>query len=722
MFISKEKRAFWLFLLWVLVLPVIHQPGLAQDDDMFIVEDSADPAADAEPADAAEQEEGAQSGEGGQSEEGETADGPLPDEGGPVDEGENEVLDESGAGEVVEDGGVVEEGEEGGEGEDLHPELPALSADPQELLAKVNGPASAGKHQDVIAILQEHEDAVGELPELLTIYIEAQLASDKTDWNQVNRLARQLSSKDPESALADYAQGMYYVNAKKPDLGRAMTFLGKARSAKKPYPAATTAYYMVLARRFGLIALALIALPIVFVAKKIKAKKAAAAALSLDELPDQKGAAKEAGTAEKEAEKTEGDGAGAAEDKKAQPKKKAKAKTKAAKEKTADIEAKANEPEAEESSDEDAEEKQPVEKPAGPAPVAASAVAPSAAQPAATPAVAPVAPTVPLTAPPAAASYQTITAKHQAEIEQLRELIRPGRRAPVQADPELDSLWSELSRKAMQGKISPQARREEPPVGGYRTAARPSAPAASPSYQEPMAPDVDFNVSMDLSEESLKDDLTVKLKMMAITDAELRDMFAQKNPKHIPHLIEYVLTKPEPVRLAFVARELGNYADPAVIDVLAGLLYHDDQRVALAAIQGLEQTKKVPAIPHLCPFLRSEIPLLAQAARTALNNFGPVKIMQAFHNLPQNSDARVRSAGVFVLSRMKGAQVEEILKQMLNDDSLDIRCDVILAMSYQKNPVYLDALREFFRIAADRDKALARKAIVYLQGFVSHRK
>ncbi|EKD83351.1 MAG: hypothetical protein ACD_39C00733G0001, partial [uncultured bacterium] len=153
-----------------------------------------------------------------------------------------------------------------------------------------------------------------------------------------------------------------------------------------------------------------------------------------------------------------------------------------------------------------------------------------------------------------------------------------------------------------------------------------------------------------------------------------------------------------------------------------GLLYNEDQRVTLAAIQGLENSKKVVSILHLCPFLKSEVPLLAQAARTALNNFGAVKIMQAFHNLPQHSDERIRSAGVFVMSRMKGAQVEELLKQMLNDDSLDIRCDVILAMSYQKNPVYLDALREFFRIATDRDKTLARKAIVYLQGFVTRKK
>ena len=709
MLISKEKRAFWLFLLWVLILPVIHQPGMAQDDDMFIVEDSAEGETATAAADA-------------------PSSAPAPEEGVPVTEGENAVFDQAGEGDSVVAEGAAEGDSgagEGGEDEDLHPELPALSADPQELLAKVNGLAKAGKHKDVIEILQEHEDAVGELPELLAIYVEALLASDKPDWNQINRLGRQLGSKDPESSLANYAQGMYYVNAKKQDLGRAMTFLGKARSAKKPYSGAGSAYYMVLARRFGLIALALVALPIVVVVKKIKAKKAAAA-LNLDALPDQK---EKAGDAEAAPAKAEGEPPRPAGDKKAESKKKVKAKAKAGKEKAAEPEADEKAPDAEEKddsadkgseeTDEEKEAPEPV-KPAKTAPAPAQAApAVQAVVPQAAPAAAP-----PLTAPPAAATYQTITAKHQAEIEQLRELIRPGRRAPVQADPELDSLWGELSRKAMQGKIAPQFRREEPVAGGYRSGApsRPSAAGSGASYPEPMTPDVDFNVSMDLSEEALKDDLTVKLKMMAITDGELRDMFAQKNPRHIPHLIEYVLTKPEPVRLAFVARELGHYDDPAVIDVLAGLLYNEDQRVALAAIQGLEQTKKVPAIQHLCPFLRSEIPLLAQAARTALNNFGPVKIMQAFHNLPQNSDERIRSAGVFVLSRMKGAQVEVLLKQMLNDDSLDIRCDVILAMSYQKNPVYLDALREFFRIAADRDKTLARKAIVYLQGFVTRKK
>ena len=298
-------------------------------------------------------------------------------------------------------------------------------------------------------------------------------------------------------------------------------------------------------------------------------------------------------------------------------------------------------------------------------------------------------------------------------------MTRPERRPSVQADPELDALWSNLSRKALAGRIGPHARRQD-----LISAARSSSPAYMPVAGQKDS-DIDFNtsdVTIDLSDEALREDLIGKLKMLCISDGELRELFAMKNAAHIPHLIEYILTKPEPLRLAFVTREIGHYGDPAVIDTLASLLYHQDERVALAAIQGLENSKKPAAVLHLCPFLRSEMPLLAQAARSALSNFGAVKILQAFKNLPEHSDEKIREAGVFVLSRMKGNAVEELLKKMLHDDSLEVRTRVILAMSYQKNPVYIDALREFFRIAADSDKAMARKAIVYLQGFVERQK
>lgn len=726
---NREKRAFWLFVIWVAALPLMFQPDLAaQDDEDFIVDNEVTE----EPADAA----AAPAADPAVASPASGSADPAVDEASQTDPGSaegTEPVAEGGEEAVVDTEGAAEGGEEAAEGE-TPADMPALSADPNVLLGKVNGLSKAGKHKEVVAELQEFEDAVVESNELLAIYVEALIKTDKPDWDTVNRLARVLGSKDNSSSLANYAQGLYWQNAKKPDNSKAVMYFGKAKAAKKPYPGASTAYYIALVKSYWIILLAVIALPIVAVVQKKKKQKAALAALTetpvaegteaapagddpaakLQELlqptdaaakpADAKAAA--AVAAPTAAVGTESKAVTAAD----KPAKtdptapttrkvvKVVRKVKAAKPKDAD-----------EVVEEIIEEEPPAKsvppaKPVPPYRPGQSSAAVSPAEPVST---------------PAAADYGTITAKRQAEIEKIREMTRPERRPSVQADPELDALWSNLSRKALAGRIGPHARRQD-----SISVARSSSPAYMPVAGQKDS-DIDFNtsdVTIDLSDEALREDLIGKLKMLCISDGELRELFAMKNAAHIPHLIEYILTKPEPLRLAFVTREIGHYGDPAVIDTLASLLYHQDERVALAAIQGLENSKKPAAVLHLCPFLRSEMPLLAQAARSALSNFGAVKILQAFKNLPEHSDEKIREAGVFVLSRMKGNAVEELLKKMLHDDSLEVRTRVILAMSYQKNPVYIDALREFFRIAADSDKAMARKAIVYLQGFVERQK
>ncbi len=752
---NREKRAFWLFVIWVAALPLMFQPDLsAQDDEELIIdtevpEEPADAGAPATGTDteAATTETASGSAEPAAGEASQTE--PLPDvpagDAAPADaapvEGAEPVAD--GGEEAVIDTGEAagEGGEEAAEGE-TPAAMPALSADPNMLLGKVNGLSKAGKHKEVVAELQEFEDAVVESNELLAIYVEALIKTDKPDWNTVNRVARVLGAKDNSSSLANYAQGLYWQNTKKPDNSKAVMYFGKAKAAKTPYPGASTAYYIALVKSYWIILLAVVALPVVAVVQKKKKQKAALAALA--ETPAAEGA---------EPAPAGGDPAAKLQELLQTPE----AAAKPADAKPADAKPVAAQTEPVTSAGKDtadagkvAKTDQKTETQAAPAKEAGStttrkvvkvvrkvkAAKPKDAdevveeiieeEPPAKPFVpyrpgqssTPVAPSVsPVNTP--ADEYGTISAKRRAEIEQIREMARPERRPSVQADPELDALWSNLSRKALAGRIGPHARRQD-----AISAARSSSPSFSPLAGQKES-DIDFNtsdLSIDLSDEALREDLIGKLKMLCISDGELRELFAMKNAAHIPHLIEYVLTKPEPLRLSFVARELGHYGDPAVIDTLASLLYHKDERVALAAIQGLENSKKPAAVLHLCPFLRSEIPLLAQAARTALSNFGAVKILQAFKNLPDHSDEKIREAGVFVLSRMKGNAVEELLKKMLHDDSLEVRTRVILAMSYQKNPVYIDALREFFRIAAESDKAMARKAIVYLQGFVERQK
>ncbi len=715
---KRERRAFWLFLLWMASLPFLQFHNLSAQEEELILD--AEPAADAPaPGNAPAADGGAPSAvdAAGQPAASDTvAADPQPGDPaaaeGEVPAAEPEV--------VAGDPGA--EGTEGAEGQDPAT-MPALSADPNMLLGKVTGLSKAGKHKEVIAELQDFEDAVIESNELLAIYVEALIKIDKPDWNNVNRLARVLGSKDNSSSLANYAQGLYWENSKKPDMGKAVGFYGKARDAKKPYPDAAKAYYIGMLKRFWYVLLIVIALPIVAVVQKKKKQKAAQLVdLNLDlnapaaapgtgsENPSPAAAGSERATAG-----SAGENAASQQPAAAQPAKNGEA-----------------------SQAEKQSEKNPApaatEKASAAAPVTRKVVKVVRKVKAATKAKGPeeveeiieeepAPPSVypPRQSAPAAApqSFDTITSKHQAEIERIRELTRPERRPSVQADPELDILWGNLSRKAMQGRISPQYRRGDA-VSAARGYSAGFGNSASSKDQEP-----DFNtsdVSIDLSDEALRDDLIGKLKMLAISDGELRELFSMKNAAHIPHLIEYIMTRPEPLRLAFVAREIGHYGDPAVIDTLASLLYHEDERVALAAINGLENSKKPAAVMHLCPFLQSELPILAQAARTALLNFGAVKILQAFKNLPEHSDEKIRVGGVFVLSRMKGNAVEELLKKMLHDDSLEVRTKTILAMSYQKNPVYIEPLREFFRIATEADKAMARKAIVYLQGFVARSK
>lgn len=710
----KESSAFWIFLLCMLILPVFLNSDLsAQDENLddFVVTDEE----------------------------------PLPDETAAEKPaaGEEEVID---AGEGAGNEEIIDEGE--GEGEEEA--LPALSADPNELLGKVNGQYRAKKYDDVVKSLKDHEDAVETSADLCEIYINSIINSKKPDWNTVNRMGRTLGRLDRKNALGDYAQGLYNQNKSKPDLAKAISFFGKAKSAKKPHPDAAMAYYMAMAKKFWMIGLAAIALPIIVIANKIKKKKAAKAALELnldetaaegekseEDLQNELQAAisQEPAAAEKpasgKAEKVPEKSGGKAGSKPAPEAKPAAEPAKAPAPAPAPAPA-ANAKPAKEAGP-PAAVTAPTNEPApGPAPTPGPVSPPEpTSSPAAPPVVSPVA--APVAAPPAPApapaqaapdagaysQYHSLTAKRAAEIEQARAMLAPQRRDPVSADHELDAVWSKLCRKALQNKIPAQNRTN---YDGESARFKPTDNSALSLGQAADFSNIDPNVSIDLSEESLKDDLIGKLKMLAISDGELRSLLAQKNPKHIPHLIEYILSRPEPVRLALVTRELGNFKDPAVIDTLASLLYNEDNRVALAAIQGLEISRSTAAILHICPFLKSDIPLLAQAARTALSNFGAVQILKAFARLPQHPDAKIREAGVFVLSRMKGTQVEQLLVQMLNDDAEEVREKVVLAMSYQKNPVYIDPLREFFRIAAGPDKTLARKAIVYLQGFVGKKK
>lgn len=656
---------------------------------------------------------------------------------------------------AVSEAAEEEEGDEGGDEEEeerepTEEELAAAKAALDKKIEKLTEEVKKiGNNSSAIAeclLKDENQEALNNSQELLEILVEALLASKKPNYGDLESYGSKLCGKDKKSPAGNYALGLGLMNKKKPNLKKAMDCFAIAKSAKKPYPGASSAYTTCLLKRFGLYIFlgigAVIAIPIVIIIKKKKGKKAAEenaenaenaenpiddASINLQSLlnegPDlnkAEGAAQGDNQPQDAAQNTD---LKVPEDNKPkeQPLNEVKPVPPAANTtvKPAETDSGKQETKAAVSTD---------------SPKSASAAQSDntpQSNAAPTKKVVRVVKKVRVRKDSEGNSYvvsdnsgvsdseSVSSAYSKADIEAIKTVSRPKEKPLPPIDTQLDILWGNLSRKAMQGHIGLMARKPDALPNALGPTNASGAPAYNGGYNsDNRITDIRLgDVSIDLSEEALKDDLVGKLKMLAITDSELRELFAMKNPAHIPHLIEYIMTKPEPMRLAFVAKEIGNYGDPAVVDTLASLLYHEDERVVLAAIQGLEATKSPAAVIPLCPFLRSEIPLYAQAARTALSKFGAVKIMQALKDLPTFTDIKLKEAGIFVLSRMKGDPVEKILKTLLNDESSSVRIQAILAMSYQKNPVYIDSLREFYRIANETEKSMTRKAIVYLNGF-----
>ena len=103
-------------------------------------------------------------------------------------------------------------------------------------------------------------------------------------------------------------------------------------------------------------------------------------------------------------------------------------------------------------------------------------------------------------------------------------------------------------------------------------------------------------------------------------------------------------------------------------------MYNNDERVVLAAIQGLENSRHPSAVLLLCGFIRSDIPLLAQAARSALTKFGAVLIIEEC-KFTSSIRRKIKEAAIFVLSRMKGSAVEDLLKKsfLINLKKYDVK-------------------------------------------------
>lgn len=554
--------------------------------------------------------------------------------------------------------------DEGTAGSEEH--LPSPPEDLDQIEQQAEGLVAGKKFDAAADFVRENEAALAVSVRLKQILLEALIQTEKPNWLDVGNRAQVLLEENPTDSVGNLALGMSWANRKTPDTAKALTYLAKAKDSKRALPMAISVYWTVWVKKNGYVIAGLVALAIggwLAVARRRKRRRQAE-----DELANALGGAQPA---------QESDAPVASKvDQRREP----------------EIEVKPEqilEPVAEK-----------------PAPVSArpAALAPEpATEPLSdvlvrneTSVSAPEAHAVRILPPPTPAVPAT--------IDLAAANLEPGCLAPSRPSHlpgrEAEAAWQILVRQATSRPIPLDVREPAPPP--------PPPPIGIDAAQT-------GDVTLDLSEASMTEDLVTKLRMLAITDGELRKLLQMRNPEHLPVLVEYLAMKPDPVRLAFMAREMGHYHDPAVSEILSTLLYHPDHRVTLSAIQGLQINGGAESVAVVCPFLESDVPVLVEAARMALTEFGPRLVLEGLARLPSHPDERVRSGGVFVLSRMKGDAVSRLLVAMLGDPSAEVRRKVLLGMAYQKNPVYIPTLREFVRQAPDEDRKVARKAIVFLQ-------
>ena len=529
-----------------------------------------------------------------------------------------------------------EEEEEGDDGEEEHEpteeELAAAKAALDKKTEKLTEEVKKiGNNSSAIVeclTKEENDDALNNSQELLEKLVDALLASKKPNYTDLENYGQRLCSKDKKSALGNLALGLGLMNKKKPNLKKAMDCLSIAKSAKKPHPSASSAYFSCLMKRFGLYIFlgigAVIAVPIVIIVKKKKGKKAVDETQNTEVTDDgtnvnlqqllNEGPDLSSKTDNPESNPL--DNLNPSQDTTLNTDSKPSEPVKPPEKPVAEVKPAANNVKPNETPVNQPQTGTVETKPA--APSATSNAQPAASTPAqeattAAPAkkVVRVVKKVRVRKDSEGNSYvvsespatsesdsDSVGAVRKADLEAVKTISRPKEKPLPPIDTQLDILWGNLSRKAMQGHIGLMARKADALPNALGPTNSGGGPAYSGGYNsDNRVTDIRLgDVSIDLSEEALKDDLVGKLKMLAISDSELRELFAMKNPAHIPHLIEYIMTKPEPMRLAFVAKEIGNYGDPAVVDTLASLLYHEDERVVLAAIQGLEATKSPAAV------------------------------------------------------------------------------------------------------------------------------
>ncbi|MBI3038907.1 hypothetical protein HYY75_07655 [bacterium] len=158
------------------------------------------------------------------------------------------------------------------------------SLEVEALLSKLEIFKKENKPNEIIGLINEHPELSDNI-QAQEFFIESLLKQSQVNTINVKRAADNLFQKDQKNALANLGMGYYYVYSKKPDLGKAISFLRTASSVKNPPEGASALYWKAVFKKWWLILLVFLA-GLIAAGDFIRKKLAEKSALSKMGLPE----------------------------------------------------------------------------------------------------------------------------------------------------------------------------------------------------------------------------------------------------------------------------------------------------------------------------------------------------------------------------------------------------------------------------------------------------
>ena len=177
----------------------------------------------------------------------------------------------------------------GYEGEEKPAEEEQPVAKFDSIMVTAAGLQKKAQWQELKNLFSENPEA-GETVEGLRFQIEAEINSEKPNYMNAQRFARQLLENESDDPLGHYAMALFHYNSKKPNLTQAKKSLDVALKAKNPPAGASSLYWKMTLKGLAVPLLLVFAGIAGGVAHLLKKRKAAAVALLLEgeeaPLPD----------------------------------------------------------------------------------------------------------------------------------------------------------------------------------------------------------------------------------------------------------------------------------------------------------------------------------------------------------------------------------------------------------------------------------------------------